>query len=114
MTVQTEPVSARLNGVSETHPATPPIAPPRAQAPDETPHAEVAPAPARGRRLNLRRLILPVGGILLVVAAFVGVSMYREGQLYISTENAQLTGTPVQIGAKSCIADFIYPPFLLV
>ena len=27
--------------------------------------------------------------------------MYREGQLYVSTENAQFTGTPVQVGAMN-------------
>ena len=49
----------------------------------------------------MRRLLLPIGGVVLVLPRFIGFSMYREGQLYVSTENAQLTGTPVQVGAMN-------------
>jgi multidrug resistance efflux pump len=57
--------------------------------------------PAPRRRLNLRRLILPVGGVILLLAAVVGFNMYRDGQMYVSTDNAQLTGSPVQVGAMN-------------
>jgi multidrug resistance efflux pump len=59
------------------------------------------PAPAPRKRINLRRLILPVGGVILVVAAVVGFNMYRDGQMYVSTDNAQLTGSPVQVGSMN-------------
>ena len=54
-------------------------------------------APVKRRRINVRRLILPIGAVILVVGLVFGVNMYREGQMYVSTENAQLTGTPVQV-----------------
>ena len=57
--------------------------------------------PTRRRRINIRRLILPVGAVVLLVAGGFGFNMYREGQLYVSTDNAQLTGTPVQVGAMN-------------
>jgi multidrug resistance efflux pump len=56
-------------------------------------------APKRGR--SLRRLLLPLGGLALILAALFGVSMYREGQMYVSTDNAQITGTPVQVGSMN-------------
>jgi multidrug resistance efflux pump len=56
--------------------------------------------PRRGR-LNLRRLIVPAAAVVLVIGAALGVNMYREGQMYVSTDNAQLTGTPVQVGAMN-------------
>ncbi|MBV9581525.1 MAG: HlyD family efflux transporter periplasmic adaptor subunit [Chloroflexi bacterium] len=58
-------------------------------------------APARRRRVGWRRLVLPVGGVALIIAAFVGFSMYRDGQMYVSTDNAQITGTPVQVGSMN-------------
>lgn len=61
--------------------------------------ADVTVAPKRRR--NLRRLLLPLGGLALIIAALVGFSMYREGQLYVSTDNAQITGTPVQVGSMN-------------
>jgi multidrug resistance efflux pump len=56
---------------------------------------------ARRRRFNLRRLILPIVAAALVVALVVGGLMYRQSQMYVSTDNAQLTGTPVQVGAMN-------------
>jgi multidrug resistance efflux pump len=35
------------------------------------------------------------------VAAFIGFGAYRDSQLYVSTDNAQLTGTPIQVGAMN-------------
>jgi multidrug resistance efflux pump len=42
-----------------------------------------------------------VAAIVVVAAAVFGFNTYREGQLYVSTENAQLTGQPVQVGAMN-------------
>jgi multidrug resistance efflux pump len=53
------------------------------------------------RRLNLRRVIIPAAVVVAAIAIFFGVNMYREGQMYVSTDNAQLTGTPVQVGAMN-------------
>lgn len=87
MTVQTEPAPTRadtdLDGVN-------------------TPSGhEVAPAPRKRRRLNLRRVLLPIGVIVLAVAAYVGWTTYRNSQMYVSTDNAQITGTPVQVGSMN-------------
>lgn len=57
--------------------------------------------PAPRRRLTFRRLILPIGIVILLIAAGVAYSVYRQGQLYVSTDNAQLTGTPVQVGSMN-------------
>ena len=59
------------------------------------------PKPAPRRRLNVRRLVLPIGAVVLIVALVFGVNVYRQGQMYVSTDNAQLTGTPVQVGAMN-------------
>jgi multidrug resistance efflux pump len=37
----------------------------------------------------------------LLVAGFIGFSIYRDGQLYVSTDNAQLSGQSVQVGAMN-------------
>jgi multidrug resistance efflux pump len=39
--------------------------------------------------------------VVLVGAAVVGFNVYREGLLYVSTDNAQLAGQPVQVGAMN-------------
>jgi multidrug resistance efflux pump len=65
----------------------------------EAPEMPATPAPRR--KLNLRRLIPPVAAVIAIGAAVLGVSMYRQSQMYVSTDNAQLTGTPVQIGAMN-------------
>jgi multidrug resistance efflux pump len=53
----------------------------------------------RRRRPNLRRMALIVGPILLFVAALIGYSIYRDAAQFVSTDNAQLTGQPVQVGS---------------
>jgi multidrug resistance efflux pump len=53
------------------------------------------------RRINLRKIVLPIGAVVLVVALFFGVNAYRDSQMYVSTDNAQITGTPVQVGAMN-------------
>jgi multidrug resistance efflux pump len=55
-------------------------------------------APARRPR-NVRRVLLIALPIVLAIAIFVGYSMYRESVLYVSTDNAQVAGQPVQVGA---------------
>jgi len=64
--------------------------------------AEV-PAPVARRRpaLLTRRVLLPVAAVVLVVVAVFGFNAYHEGQLYVSTDNAQLTGQPVQVGSMN-------------
>jgi len=63
--------------------------------------ALMAPAPRPRRKLNLRKLILPAAAVILIAAAVAGIMMWRQSQLYVSTDNAQLTGTPVQVGAMN-------------
>jgi multidrug resistance efflux pump len=48
-----------------------------------------------------RRVLLPVAAVVLVVVGVLGFNAYREGLLYVSTENAQLTGQPVQVGSMN-------------
>src|SRR5205085_3708573 len=62
-----------------------------------------APEPTARRRpaILTRRVLLPVLAVVLIAAAVFGFNAYREGQLYVSTENAQLTGQPVQVGAMN-------------
>jgi multidrug resistance efflux pump len=89
---QSVPAPNGANGVS--HPASSP-------APED--ETAVSPAPAARRRpafLN-RRVLLPVLAVVLVVVAVFAFNAYREGQLYVSTDNAQITGQPVQVGAMN-------------
>jgi multidrug resistance efflux pump len=62
-----------------------------------------APAPAARRRpaLLTRRVLLPVLAVVLIVVALFGFNAYREGLLYVSTDNAQLSGQPVQVGSMN-------------
>jgi multidrug resistance efflux pump len=73
----------------------------RAAAAPTVQHSDAAPqsnAAAR-RRPHVRRVLLVALPIVLAVAAVVGYSMYRESVLYVSTENAQVAGQQVQVGA---------------
>ncbi|MDQ6672367.1 MAG: HlyD family efflux transporter periplasmic adaptor subunit [Chloroflexota bacterium] len=76
---------------------------PTAAAEPETTSAGVAPAPAqRGRpRIFRRAVVLPLAAVVLIGAAVFGFNTYREGQLYVSTDNALLTGQPVQVGSMN-------------
>jgi multidrug resistance efflux pump len=83
-----------------------PVAPPAAPAPSSPPSMAPAPevsAPAtRSRpRIFSRAVLLPVLAVVVIAAALFGFNTYREGQLYVSTENALLTGQPVQVGAMN-------------
>lgn len=67
------------------------------------PAAEAVELPARRRRpafLN-RRVLLPVLLVILIVAGVLGFNAWRESSLYVSTDNAQLSGQPVQVGAMN-------------
>jgi len=57
-------------------------------------------APAR-LRSGVRRLLLLAAAVLLLVAAWVGYAMHREAAQYVSTDNAQLYGQPVQVGSMN-------------
>ncbi|NDF96392.1 MAG: hypothetical protein EB107_11265, partial [Proteobacteria bacterium] len=78
-------------------------------APDETGTGKVPTAlptgPAQAAfedtrpRRSGRRFALPLIGLLIVAgAAWYVADAYRTDQLYVSTDNAQLTGQPVQVG----------------
>src|SRR5262249_21624519 len=72
------------------------FAPPQAApAPQSEPGARRRPA------LLSRRVLLPLLAVVLVAAGIFGFNAYRDGQLYVSTENAQLTGQQVQVGAMN-------------
>jgi multidrug resistance efflux pump len=60
-----------------------------------------APAARRRPALLTRRVLLPVLAVVLIVVALFGFNAYREGLLYVSTDNAQLTGQPVQVGSMN-------------
>jgi multidrug resistance efflux pump len=65
--------------------------------------AAEAPAPTRRRRpafLN-RRVLLPLLAVVLIVVGVFGFNAWRESMLYVSTDNAQLSGQPVQVGAMN-------------
>ncbi|MCA1646723.1 MAG: HlyD family efflux transporter periplasmic adaptor subunit [Chloroflexi bacterium] len=97
---QQRPTTApTTNGV---HPPEDVVARP-AGVPVAEPVTAVAPAPAARRRpaFLTRRVLLPVLAVVLIVVGVFGFNSYREGQLYVSTENAQLTGQPVQVGAMN-------------
>jgi multidrug resistance efflux pump len=105
MSVSSEPKPAEQRSVSpppgRAPVLTPPAAPTNGAAP--TAPADVSPAPEARRRPRLlsRRVLLPLAAVVLIVAAVVGYSFYREGQMYVSTDNAQLTGQPIQVGSMN-------------
>jgi multidrug resistance efflux pump len=64
---------------------------------------DAAPAPAARRRpgfLN-RRVLLPILGVVVLVIAVVAFNAWRESSLFVSTDNAQLSGQPVQVGSMN-------------
>jgi len=106
MTVQNETAATRTQGVAVLEREAPATTFAHSEVDMTTPSTITDGEPTREqvstrRRLNLRRLVLPIGAIALAIGTFVGISMYREGQMYVSTDNAQLTGTPVQVGSMN-------------
>lgn len=83
------------NGDGVAHPRGAGVAPAAAAPP------EAAPAVRRPPRFLSRRVLLPVLAVVLVVVVTVGFNAYHQGQLFVSTDNAQLTGQPVQVGAMN-------------
>jgi multidrug resistance efflux pump len=64
--------------------------------------APAAIAAARSRpQILSRTVLLPLAAVLVVAAAWFGFNAYRQGVLYVSTENAILTGQPVQVGSMN-------------
>jgi multidrug resistance efflux pump len=104
------------------HPS-PPATPPRpgtpAPANDVTDAVPPAPdaaanaaptAPATPSRRRPSQLVLPIGLVVLVVAGWFGFNAWRASLLYVSTDNAQITGQPVQVGAMNAgRVDVVYP-----
>jgi multidrug resistance efflux pump len=107
MSVQTQEQSQRSPSVPTTngaHPVADGVGHPGALTAPEVPSPITeAPAPVARRRpaLLTRRVLLPVVAVVLVVVAAFAFNTYREGQLYVTTENAQLTGQPVQVGSMN-------------
>jgi hypothetical protein len=60
------------------------------------PEARVKP-----RRRLLRRLIVPVLAVVLIVGGVVGFNVWNQAQLYVSTDNAQIQGDPIQVGSMN-------------
>jgi multidrug resistance efflux pump len=52
-------------------------------------------------RAHRRLVLLGAAPVLLVVAAMIGYATYRDGVQFVSTDNAQLTGQPVQVGSMN-------------
>jgi multidrug resistance efflux pump len=84
--------------------ADPPAAPPRPSTSNNgapaagafaTPQAPAAAPKQRGRR---RRIIIPLLAVVLSGAIF-GVTYWRDQTLYVSTDNAQVAGSLVQVGS---------------
>jgi hypothetical protein len=66
------------------------------------PDMVATPAAARTRpRILSRNVLLPLLAVVAIAAAVFGFNTYREGQLYVSTDNALLTGQPVQVGSMN-------------
>ncbi len=91
-----------------TPPATPTVAPAPGVMPGAAPEAppavklELPPSAVKPRRrLPVRFIVLPILLVVLAAAGYYAYNQYRDGQLYVSTENAQLTGQLVQVGAMN-------------
>lgn len=50
-------------------------------------------------RQSLRTYAIPIIGVVALIALIVGVNAYLNSLLYVSTDNAQVTGTPVPVGS---------------
>jgi multidrug resistance efflux pump len=73
---------------------------PAGSAPAGSP-TSVSLAPRSRPRIFSRAVLLPLAAVLLIGAAVFGFNTYRESQLYVSTDNALLTGQPVQVGSMN-------------
>jgi multidrug resistance efflux pump len=59
------------------------------------------PTPRRRPRIFSRGVLLPLLVVILLIVGFIGFNAWREGETYVSTDNAQLSGQPVQVGAMN-------------
>jgi multidrug resistance efflux pump len=57
--------------------------------------------PRKSSRRLIRVLVLLVLGVVLVVGAAIGVNVWRQAQDYVSTDNAQVAGEPITVGAMN-------------
>jgi multidrug resistance efflux pump len=48
-----------------------------------------------------RRFLIAVVVVIAVVVGLIGFNAWRESNLFVSTDNAQLSGQPVQVGAMN-------------
>jgi multidrug resistance efflux pump len=109
---------AEPNGVAPAAPGRPPDGPAGPPGPPGPPGAPAAPgtvgrpaeAPAAGqpaggrapdRAARVRRIVLPILLVFLLGGIGFGINYYWESIHYVSTDNAQITGQPVQVGALS-------------
>jgi multidrug resistance efflux pump len=53
----------------------------------------------RVNRRSFRRIVIPVVAVVAIIAVIIGVYTYVTSQWYVSTDNAQVDGTPVQVGS---------------
>ena len=58
-------------------------------------------APAPRKRRNLRRILVPLVVVVLAIGGYVGYGMYEDSLLYVSTDNAQISGQQIQVGSLS-------------
>jgi multidrug resistance efflux pump len=79
----------------------PPNTPAPAAPPEPTVIEEAAPAKRRRPAFLSRRVLLPVLAIIVLVVAVLGFNAWRESMQFVSTDNAQLSGQPIQIGAMN-------------
>src|SRR5512138_1698575 len=63
---------------------------------------------SRARRGARRRLVIPVLLAVLTIGGFFGYRYWQDQQLYVSTDNAQVAGSLVQVGSLNAgrIASF--------
>ena len=76
---------------------------PAAAAPPPVPDGLVSSPPASSaatpRRRSVRRIVIPIVAVVVVIAAFVGGQAYLNGLRYVSTDNAEVDGQLVPVGA---------------
>src|SRR5215471_6821156 len=91
------------NGRGHAPVATPPQQAPHPPVSAPSPAVVLPEEPARRRRpaFMTRRVLLPILAVILLVVAYFGFNAWRESSLYVSTDNAQLSGQPVQVGSMN-------------
>lgn len=93
-TTTATPVAAPASTAAATAPARP------AQSPSPvTPPGQVTKPAAPKRGSKVRLIVVPILLALLAGAGYFGYHFYEDAQLYVSTENATITGQPVQVGS---------------